>query len=477
MVPKKLLLSALLLLSIFVNAQKTFEKPFGGTSEDWAQTAVTTDDSGFIFTGITYSWGCGSEDFLMVKLDQFGDTVWEKTFGGPLDDYGYRMHKTHDGGYLITGHTDSYGAGDCDGYVVKTDLDGDTIWTRTYGGDEDDIIHGAIELANGDWLMVGYTENFGAQMADFFFLKTDANGNARWIKTIGGAQKDVGECVGRDRDGNVLLGGRTWTYGAGGQDFYVIKADTDGNVIWKKTYGREYADQFWDMKVTDDGGAVLAGCSFNADSTRSQCYIVKINGEGNIQWESNYGNSVCASARYISKTMDGGYLITGDIKDTCNPPGDVLLLKLDSVGKILWQKTFGGAEDENGNFVTETADSNILVLGRTVSYGAGWSDCYIIKTDNTGTAVPTGISELQNTRSFAIYPNPSYGYLQVASKSPLVPNSYIQIIDGQGKVYLQQKLLNDNTFVDVHMLAAGTYCYEVLNASGKLADGKFVLLK
>src|ERR1019366_7051661 len=145
----------------------------------------------------------------------------------------------------------------------------------------------------------------------------------------------VGECLALTPDGNVLIGGCTSSYGAGSQDYYVIKADTGGNIIWQKTYGKAYNDQFWSMQVTADGGAVLAGCSYGIDSTKSRAYIVKIDNNGQQQWESFYGNSVCASARYINTTADGGFIVTGDIKPMCNNQGLVLLFKMDSNGTIL----------------------------------------------------------------------------------------------------------------------------------------------
>jgi hypothetical protein len=199
---------------------------------------------------------------------------------------------------------------------------------------------------------------------------------------------------------------------------------------------------------------------------------------GQKQWESFYGNSVCASGRFINTTVDGGFIITGDLRPRCDTQGLALLYKLDSSGTILWQKSFGAGLDNEGNFVTETMDGQILVLGRTVSYpgyGAGWSDCYLFKTGSSGNAV-SGINNLRADFPVQVYPNPSQGQLNIKT-GPMPDNAYIEIADVQGQIVFRQKLSGENTTANIQMLEAGTYCYSILNAGQKVSEGKFILMR
>ena len=208
----------------------TFEKWFGGFNWDHGASVVQTTDLGYIVTGWTSSYGAGSYDVYLIKTDSTGDTLWTKTFGGIEDDLGRSVVQTTDGGYIITGYTSSYGAGSYDVYLIKTDSLGDTLWTKTFGGIEDDGGYSVVQTNDGGYIITGYTYSYGAGSYDVYLIKTDSTGDTLWTTTFGGTNVDLGRSVVQTTDEGYIVTGYTYSYGAGSADVYLIKTDSLGNV-------------------------------------------------------------------------------------------------------------------------------------------------------------------------------------------------------------------------------------------------------
>jgi len=251
---------------------------------------------------------------------------WEKTFGGAGDDRGFSVQQTSDGGYIIVGWTTSYGAGGADVYLIKVDANGNMQWSRTFGGRDADWGYSVQQTSDGGYIIVGETTSYGAGLVDVYLIKVDAKGNMQWNKTFGGAGYDWGYSVQQTSDGGYIIVGAT-SYGAGGDDVYLIKVDANGNMQWSKTFG----------------GAI-----------------------------DDWGYSV-------QQTSDGGYIIVGTTTSYGAGGGDVYLIKVDANGNMQWSKTFGGAGDDRGFSVQQTSDGGYIIVGTTTSYGAGWWDVYLIK--------------------------------------------------------------------------------------------------
>ncbi len=163
-------------------------KAFGGTNEDYGRSVQETSDGGYIIAGYTKSFGAGSYDVYLIKTDANGDTTWTKTYGGSNIDQGYSVEQTSDGGYIIAGNSKSFGAGLDDVYLIKTDANGDTTWTKTYGGSNIDQGYSVEQTSDGGYIIAGYTKSFGAGSYDVYLIKTDANGDTTWTKTYGGSK-------------------------------------------------------------------------------------------------------------------------------------------------------------------------------------------------------------------------------------------------------------------------------------------------
>ena len=206
----------------------SWERTFGGNKEDVGISVQQTSDGGFILLGVTESFGAGGGDFWLIKTDAEGKLLWERTFGGEAWDYGFSVQQTSDGGFILLGGTYSFGAGDSDFWLIKTDAEGKMLWERTFGGRDGDGGISVQQTSDGGFILLGGTESFGAGDGDFWLIKTDAEGKLLWERTFGGSKWDYGISVQQTSDGGFILLGETKSFGAGDGDFWLIKTDAEG---------------------------------------------------------------------------------------------------------------------------------------------------------------------------------------------------------------------------------------------------------
>ena len=356
-----------------------WNRTFGGPAEDCAYSVQQTADGGYILVGETNSYGAGLGDFWLLKTNSNGNKEWEKTFGGSKFDVARSVQQTADGGYILAGYTGSYGAGVQDFWLVKTDLSGNEEWNNTFGGPDDDRAYSVQQTADGRYILAGYTRSYGAGLSDFWLVKTDLSGNEEWNNTFGGPWGDpwseTADSVQQTTDGGYILAGDTMSYGAGAQDFWLVKTDLSGNEEWNNTFGGPYSDFAHSVQQTTDGGYVLAGTIGISDF-----WLVKTDSNGNKEWDKTFGGP-CGepwgeTAYSVQQTTDGGYILAGY---TACGHCDVLLVKTDSNGNMEWNKTFGGPETDWAHSVQQTSDGGYILAGYTRSYGAGGSDFWLIK--------------------------------------------------------------------------------------------------
>lgn len=207
-----------------------WNKTYGGMGSDSAGSVVQTSDGGYAIAGVTNSSGAGSDDFWLVKTDASGTMQWNKTYGGTGGEYANALVQTGDGGYALAGVTSSYGAGSADFWLVRTDASGSAQWNKTYGGASWDLAIALADSSDGGYALAGYTGSFGAGSADFWLVKTDANGTMQWNKTYGGTNADWAWHLVATEDGGYALGGSTHSFGAGNDDFWLVKTEADGTV-------------------------------------------------------------------------------------------------------------------------------------------------------------------------------------------------------------------------------------------------------
>jgi hypothetical protein len=222
--------SLVALFTQYAYAQVRFAKTYGGTSYDLAYSVQQTSDGGYIVAGFTYSFSAGYSDIFLVKTDANGNIIWAKTYGGTNYNWARSVQQTSDGGYIVAGSTYSFGGGYFDIFLIKTDASGNIIWAKTYGGIYySDYASSVQQTSDGGYIVAGWTNSFGAGGYDAFLVKTDASGNIIWAKTYGGTNWDYAYSVQQTSDGGYIVAGYTQSFGEGG-DIFLIKTDANGNI-------------------------------------------------------------------------------------------------------------------------------------------------------------------------------------------------------------------------------------------------------
>jgi hypothetical protein len=364
-----------------------FQKTYGGNAIEEAITVQQTIDGGYIIGGNSNSWGGGGNDIYIVKTDDKGDLLWSKTFGSTGNDYTYSVRQTKDGGYIIGGTTSSFGAGGYDFYLVKTDASGNLLWNKTFGGSGNEYAYLVQQTSDGGYIIAGNTNSFGAGGDDFYLVKTDVNGNLSWSKTYGGSGNDWAYSVKQASDGGYIIAGTTFSFGAGNNDFYLVRTDGSGNLLWNKTYGGTGRDFARSVEQTSDGGFIIGGNTTSFGITGMNDYLVKTDASGDLSWNSTFGGTVGEVAFSVQQTRDGGFMIAGYTQSF--RPGllcDYYLVKTDVNGNLSWSNSYGGTLNNYGYFAQQTTDGGYIFAGITTSFGAGSRDFYLIKTDESGNA-------------------------------------------------------------------------------------------
>jgi len=252
----------------------TFNKIYGGSGVKWANAVQQTSDGGYILAGGTSSFGAGSGDAWLIKTDANGNKVWDKTFGGSSGDEAISVQQTSDGGYILAGATWSLGAGNGDAWLIKTDANGNEVWDMTFGGIHNDWAFAVQQTSDGGYILAGFTDSFGAGGCTWL-IKTDTNGNKAWDKTFRGSNYECAHAVQQTSDGGYILAESTWPLEARGRDAWLFKTDADGNKVWDKNFGGSNDDCAHALQQTSDGWYILAG------TTLGDALLIKTDANGN----------------------------------------------------------------------------------------------------------------------------------------------------------------------------------------------------
>ncbi len=273
---------------------------YGGSSDDMAYSVALNSDGGFIVAGATYSFGAGPPNAYVLRTDSLGDTLWTHAYGGAGEDYALSARQTADSGFIICGTTYSYGAGQSDIYLIKTDAAGDTQWTRTYGGAEHEHGHSVQQTADLGYIICGTTYSFGAGDADIWLVRTNASGDTLWTRTFGGDTADLGHSVAQTADHGFILCGQTASFGAGNYDAWLIKTDSSGDTLWTRTFGGGSDDVGYSVQPTTDGGFIMAGMTKSLGAGGADFYLVKTDANGRVAVAEPQANPTRASALSLS---------------------------------------------------------------------------------------------------------------------------------------------------------------------------------
>ncbi len=380
---KILLLSLVTTLTLFAaQAPITFDRSFGGDEDDVATAVIKTDD-GYLIAGKTKSFTNNRDyDAYVIKIDKNGKKVWSKVYGGEDNDEANAI-TAYGEGFVFIGSTESYGNDNLSYYFVKLDGKGESEWQKSYFRGERDYYFGNDIVADGKELLIAGSERhlkFMSAKINPLLFKIDGEGDKVWRTYVIGKDEDRAKAVISTNDGYVMAG-MTETYGFGDFDSYLVKFDKSGKQLWFKTFGGKDDEIAEDIIETDDG-YILVGSTDSFGLNHKNVYIIRTDKDGKKIWERTYGDNYDDEGFAIAKAPDGGYVIAGKTQTRRNGT-DLYLFKIDEKGKVKWERTYGGEEDDGAYDIVAT-DDGYLIVGTKQPNLTRYNDVWILKVDFNG---------------------------------------------------------------------------------------------
>lgn len=416
----------ILLLSISLSSysqnhnpyQIKWEKTIGGGHRDGLYSITSNNDGSYVLGGHTHSnddvlnsKNHGNMDCWIIKIDSIGNIIWDKTYGGSKDDGLYDIEHTKDSGYIFVGFSESTdydiksgNKGKIDSWVVKIDSVGNLEWENTFGGSSWEYTRDILETEDGGYLIGGQTQSTDGDVSsggngiwDIWIVKIDSLGELLWEKTYGGTDIEEFHTISPTYESGYIIGGGTnsdsldvqsGNHGRG--DYWIVKVDSIGEIQWEHTYGGSREDNLRYVLPLEEGGYILGGYSCSEDGdvssgTYNNCdiWIVKVDSIGGIIWEKSYGKNPYDSFNSVIPNNNKGFLLFGSTIGTINENNidykeDIWVIEIDSEGEILWEKTYGGSSYDLIYCSEKMINGGFLLGGETMSNDGD------IQSDNKG---------------------------------------------------------------------------------------------
>lgn len=353
-----------------------------------------TIEGGYVIAGYTNASTSGNDtdnDAYLIKVDSKGNMKWNQTYGGSSDDKGYSVQQTSDGGYILVGDTFSKETGYL-AYLIKTNSQGNEEWNRTFGFGKNSCVSGssALQTEDGGYLILAQLTSFeeGLDRGNIWLIKTDSQGNEEWNRTYGvrygWPMADLGGSFQQTSDSGYIIVGHRYTRTSDYPDLHLIKTDQQGNEEWNRTYGGPLADFGRSAQQTPDGGYIIAGSTYSYGKGGYDMYLIKVDQQGEEEWNRTFGGPLGDYAHSVQQTLDGGYIIAGQTGSIGAGNYDMYLIKTDSHGYEEWEKTYGGVEIDYAYSLQQTSDGGYILVGSTSSFNLSNHCVYLIKTGEDG---------------------------------------------------------------------------------------------
>lgn len=517
---KKIVFRLLILVGLHSNAQPPlvqWQKSLGGNNWDEVSSIERTTDGGYIVAGSTSSSdgnvtaNYGNWDCFLVKLNGSGTVQWAKNYGGSNNDYALSVKPTPDGGFIFAGPTESNNNdvsgnhGFFDFWVVKTDGNGVLQWQKCLGGSGDDRATSVYVTGDGGCIVAGYTSSTNGDVTgmqgydDFWVVKLNTQGNIIWQKTLGGTDLDRAFSVIETSDGSIVVAGQTYSTNGnvfglqGGSDIWVVKLSPfGGSLIWQKCLGGNSYEDAWSIQQTADGGFIVAG---GTNSTGGQVsgnqggqdfWVVKLNSIGNIVWQKCLGGSNEDYARCVRVNQDGSFILLGTTYSNNgnvtgnNGSGDIWAVKLNATGDLLWQKCYGGSGQDFGFSIQQINNDDYILVGSAWSNNGDITNPYSINWPDIWVAqvTPNPLQIINFTdNQIVVFPNPSKGSVTLNFDN-IQGSGFIKTCNILGQQLSQKYVKQFESPITLEVSAEkGLYLLQVFDDRGQLLGTKKVIVE
>ena len=424
----------ILLLVFFASCEKqkdeatigAWQRSLGGSDLDVSWSVQQTTDGGYVIAGFSssndrdVSGNHGYFDGWIVRITSTGTLNWQKSLGGSDLDLTLSIRQTNDGGYIITGYSESNDGdvsgnhGESDYWIVKLTSTGELDWQKSLGGSDLDESYSIEQTNDGGYIIAGCSESNDGDVSgnhgeyDYWIVKLTSTGDIDWQKSLGGSDSERAYSIQQTTDGGYIIAGYSWSNDGdvlgnhGIRDYWIVKLTSTGELDWQKTLGGNQNDIAYYIQQTNDGGYIIAGesNSDNGDVTDnyggSDYWIVKLTSKGELDWQKSLGGSNDDYAYSVQQINDGGYIIAGSSEsnngDVSGNHGnyDYWIVKLTSTGELDWQKSLGGSDRDESFSIQQTTDRGYVIAGCSesndgdVSENHGSRDYWIVKLTSTG---------------------------------------------------------------------------------------------
>ena len=469
-------------------------KTYGGSAYEYARSIEQTADGGYIVAGHSNSTNSDingqhvNSDMWVVKLHANGDLDWQNSLGGSNIDVAYSIQQTNDGGYIVAGSSSSTDGdvtgnhGGRDMWVVKLFANGNLDWQKSLGGSNTDIAESIRQTNDGGYIVAGSSYSNNGDVSgnhggrDMWVVKLDTNGNLEWQKSLGGSGEDAARSIEQTADGGYIVVGRTTsnngdvTVHYGSYDVWLVKLFANGNLDWQKSLGGSLYDDAWAIEQTADGGYIVAGQSDSIDGDvsgnigSSDMWVIKLDANGEIDWEKSLGGGGLDFAHSIDQTTDGGYIVAGYTNSTNGDVTvfyggyDMWVVKLQANGDLEWQKSLGGSNNDVAFSIRQTIEGSYIVAGFTDSTDGdvignqGGDDMWVVKLHPDSLSVEDVL-----VNQISIYPNPASDFIYIQTVDTI---ENIQVFDILGKqISISQPIseINSTKKLNLEQVRSGVY--------------------
>jgi hypothetical protein len=516
------ILPLLLITSRFSFSQSPeiyWQNNYGGSYTDQAHEIIVLDDTSFMVCGYARSddyclnGNKGDDDFWFVMINDYGNIIWQKNYGGEYSDWAHSIDKTIDNGFIAGGFSYSSSGdvtenhGQSDYWIVKLDSQGNLVWQRSYGGSSYEYCHQVIQNQNNNFIAAGFTQSTNGNItgnkgqSDYWVMELDSLGNMKWQKCYGGSSFDLCYSVQEVIGNGYILAGYTLSNDLdvsgnhGGNDYWIVKINDTGSIEWQKCMGGSFDDRAYCVRVDQDNGYIIAGFSSSEDGDvtynngANDYWVIKLNSNGDLEWQRCFGGSNDDRAYTIDLTSDGGYIVGGYSKsmdgDVAGNHGekDYWLIKITELGELEWQKCLGGSLDEEVYSVAEISYGEYIVAGGSwsldgdITENYGNDDYWIVRlTSMFGLESPDF-----NTKNIIVQPNPTKGivnFLLMVNHQQLIT---LKIYDMKG---MEITTVVNNIYLagehciqwNAEGLPAGMYYFRI-QAGDKVGGGKILKMR